>query len=208
MIIWGTTGITSTKAKGEFYCPKCDGRAPYQRKSVRRFFTLYFIPLIPLDKAGEFIRCGKCRTDFNDNVLNQDPDKQAAALGTLVKVALLRVLADLVAADGFVQDSEIALMQEIFLEVTGHALEELEARQAADEAPKLTAGLEQLLAGLGPNLTNSGREMILSAALRIAGADGQVAPEESERIERFAAALGVTKAHLRGLEGELASEAN
>ncbi len=41
-----------------------------------------------------------------------------------------------------------------------------------------------------------------AAARRIAGADGEVAQQESERIAKFAAALGVSRAHLRGLEGE------
>ncbi len=207
MIIWGTTGITSTREKGEFFCPKCDGRAPYQRKSVRRFFTLYFIPLIPLNKVGEFIRCGKCRSDFNDAVLNHDPDKRAAALDALVKIALLRVLADLVAADGVVADSEIAMMQGVFEEVSGIPLDELDARQYVDEAPTHTGALDALLGGMGPNLTNAGREMVLIAALRIAGSDGEIAPAEWKRIEQFAAALGVSKAHLRGLAGEVTQPA-
>lgn len=203
MIIWGTTGITSTREKGEFFCPKCDGRTPYQRKSVRRFFTLYFIPLIPLNKVGEFIRCGKCRSDFNEAVLDHDPDKRAAAIESLLKIALLRVLADLVAADGVVADQEIMTMQSVFEEVSGIPLDELDARQFVDEAPQHTGALDTLLAGMGPNLTDQGREMVLSAALRIAGADGQIAPSESARIEQFAAALGVSKAHLRGLAAEL-----
>lgn len=203
MIIWGTTGIASTRERGQFFCPKCNGHAPYQHKSVRRFFTLYFIPLIPLNNVGEFIRCGKCRSGFNEAVLNHDPSKQAAALDTLVKTALLRVLADLVAADGVITDSEILTMQSVFEEVSGIPLDELDARQYVDEAPRHTGALDALLAGLGPNLTNAGREMVLTAALRIAGADGEIAPSESARIEQFASSLGVSKAHLRGLADEM-----
>ena len=53
MIIFGTRGVTFTPEKGEFFCPGCCAERSFARKSVRRFFTLYFIPLVPLDKLGE-----------------------------------------------------------------------------------------------------------------------------------------------------------
>ena len=55
MIIFGTTGITSTKAKGNFTCPQCANNRLYKHRKVTRFFTLYFIPLIPLGSVGEYV---------------------------------------------------------------------------------------------------------------------------------------------------------
>ena len=48
MIIFGTTGLNSTKERGAFNCPRCSMQRGYRWISVNRFFTLYFIPLIPL----------------------------------------------------------------------------------------------------------------------------------------------------------------
>ena len=51
MIIFGTRGVTWNGESGEFVCPGCGGTTQqYTRKTIRRFFTLYFIPLIPLDR--------------------------------------------------------------------------------------------------------------------------------------------------------------
>lgn len=61
MIIWGWRSVTSTASRGEFYCPQCQGYMAYAEKSVRRFFTLYFIPLIPLNSLGEYIECESCK---------------------------------------------------------------------------------------------------------------------------------------------------
>ncbi len=49
MIIFGTRGITYSKGNGEFFCPTCADKKPYKHKRVRRFFDLYFVPIVPLD---------------------------------------------------------------------------------------------------------------------------------------------------------------
>lgn len=69
MIIFGTTGITSIRQKGSFHCPSCGAGAPFERKGVRRFFTLFFVPLIPLHQVADFIECKRCGGTFKPEVL-------------------------------------------------------------------------------------------------------------------------------------------
>ena len=69
MIIFGTTGITSVQSKGSFCCPACGSGAGYQHKGVTRFFTLFFIPLIPMGKVADFILCDRCGGNFKPEVL-------------------------------------------------------------------------------------------------------------------------------------------
>lgn len=69
MIIFGTTGITSVKSKGTYHCPACGPGAGYEQKSVTRFFTLFFVPLIPMGKVADFIVCERCGGNFKPEVL-------------------------------------------------------------------------------------------------------------------------------------------
>ncbi len=69
MIIFGTTGITSVKSKGCYHCPACGSGAGYQHKSVTRFFTLFFVPLVPMGKVADFIQCERCGGTFKPEVL-------------------------------------------------------------------------------------------------------------------------------------------
>lgn len=69
LIIFGSRAVTGSKGTGSFVCPRCGPGAPYDHKRVRRFFTLYFIPLIPLRTVGEYIECGTCRTTYKPEVL-------------------------------------------------------------------------------------------------------------------------------------------
>ena len=69
LIIFGTKGVTSTVATGDFQCPACGRPAPYEHKRMRRFFTLYWIPLIPIGTMGEFVECLNCRTELDPAAL-------------------------------------------------------------------------------------------------------------------------------------------
>ena len=70
MIILGTKGREIEIGTGTFYCPKCDHRRPYTRKKVARYFTLFFIPLLEINKLGEYLQCADCNTTYKPDVLN------------------------------------------------------------------------------------------------------------------------------------------
>lgn len=40
---------------------------------MNRWFTLYFIPLIPLGKVGQYVECRRCSNSYADTVLTQSP---------------------------------------------------------------------------------------------------------------------------------------
>lgn len=69
MIIFGTRGITSVLQKGTFHCPACGAGADFERKGVRRWFTLFFIPCIPLHQAADYLECKRCGGTFKPGVL-------------------------------------------------------------------------------------------------------------------------------------------
>jgi hypothetical protein len=69
LIIFGTRKVVSSKQQGMFWCPRCASSQPFDHKRTRRFFTLYFIPLIPLDTVAEYVECQACRYTFEPSVL-------------------------------------------------------------------------------------------------------------------------------------------
>ena len=68
-IIFGTRGVKSTIKEGKFACPQCQSFTQYKHKKVTKFFTLYFIPLIPLGSQGTYVECQQCRNTFIERVL-------------------------------------------------------------------------------------------------------------------------------------------
>lgn len=70
MVIYGTKGKEKTIGQGNFYCPRCQVRRPYEHKKISKYFSLYFIPIIPIKNLGEYIECQFCFTPFETSVLD------------------------------------------------------------------------------------------------------------------------------------------
>src|SRR5512135_2525035 len=123
MIIFGTRGVTMTKESGDFACPGCGGsQQRYVRKSVRRFFTLYFIPLLPLNKLGEYIQCERCGGQYNEQVLNFDPAAQQAKFRAEFAEHIKRITILTALADGDVDDAELEVIRDYYKKLSGATL--------------------------------------------------------------------------------------
>jgi hypothetical protein len=79
MIIWGTTGKEKRIGTENFYCPNCREETEGSHMRMSRYFTLYFIPLFPMDTLGDYIRCDECDGEFNMTVLDLTQEDFEAA---------------------------------------------------------------------------------------------------------------------------------
>ena len=191
MIIFGTRGVTSTKETGPFNCPFCGDQRAYSRKSVRRFFTLYFIPVIPLDEIGEYIECLTCNQQFNEEVLAYDPVAEVQQLQAEVGGALKRVLAIIMMADGSVDDGQVAAACHGYEQVLGVAIEPHEMRS---EMAAVQNGESELVAEAGrlrEQLNDNGKQAVIQAAIAVAVADGPVEGAERTFLGNLARELKV-----------------
>ena len=92
-IVWGSRGRTSILSSGEFFCPDCGTRHPYDLVEVKRWFTLYWIPLFPTSTLGQYVECGQCKATYNEQVLQYDPEVQNARFEAAFAIAAKRVMA-------------------------------------------------------------------------------------------------------------------
>ncbi len=69
-IIFGTRGLKHTVKDSPVLsnsCPNCNN-GNLQNKLYRRWFTLFFIPVIPLDTVDRFYECDSCKSAYNENI--------------------------------------------------------------------------------------------------------------------------------------------
>jgi hypothetical protein len=207
MIIWGSRGITSRQGEGEFHCPKCAERRRYEKKQVRRFFTLYFIPIIPLDVHGTFIQCATCRSEYTEKVLAYRPPPTQAELVRAFNDAVARVMAIGAYSDGAVSARRLAALAEQHQRVVGAPLantdlQQLLARESFDPAAATAA-----IHGVVASLTEVGKENLFTAVYAVIAADGAVTEAGRQFAAAVAGALGFTEAHLGGLIAKLQAPA-
>jgi hypothetical protein len=99
LIIWGWRAVETRENKKAVIgpCPSCrTPDAPMHGRMRRRWFTLFFIPVLPVDRpadAERFTRCGKCKAAF-DRTIEQFA-RQFGATRETVFTDTIRVYNDL-----------------------------------------------------------------------------------------------------------------
>jgi uncharacterized OB-fold protein len=87
VIVFGTKVRHKVIGEGKFFCPKCQAQRAYFHKQASRYFTLYFLPVFPTGKLGEFIECQTCGTAFEMSVLNiKGPARPRSSQTTLAQL--------------------------------------------------------------------------------------------------------------------------
>ena len=72
LILFGTKDRRKVAAEGQFICPKCRVERGYEVISLREWFTLFFIPILPTannEGREDFVECGTCKTTYAIDVL-------------------------------------------------------------------------------------------------------------------------------------------
>lgn len=72
-VIFGIKSRKKTIEQGRFHCPNEGGTRPFRHQQARRWFSLFFIPLIPLGKQGEWVQCLSCGATYGPDVLARHP---------------------------------------------------------------------------------------------------------------------------------------
>jgi uncharacterized tellurite resistance protein B-like protein len=198
MIIFGTKSVTRTVGNGNFYCPYCY-EAPYRHREVRRFFHLYFIPLIPLSTDGEYVECETCAGTYNVGILGVNPEQAAQDFEAKFAVAVRCVMAKVTAADGVVDDAEISMMAVIYENLVGQPITEAELREEVNLVQQEDFGIHAYLADVAHELNDQGKEAVVRGALSVAMADGDFDDSEHDMILEMARALELSQAHYRGI---------
>jgi len=194
MIIWGWKARYSTLSSGTFYCPHEDGDRGYRHQQARRWFTLFFIPLIPLAVLGDFIECTSCGRQYDPVVLTLPTAAQI--IDNLANAMRYAVVA-IVTADDIVGDHEKAVALEIMgrYSDTPYTAEDLNR----DLIELHSDSLEEAFSNVAGTLNALGKESLIEACMRLSAADGHIDERELEQIARAGRALGLSPAHLRGL---------
>lgn len=202
IFIWGWRVRFRTVAEGVFFCQVCGGDRTFHRKQGRRWITIFFIPMIPLNDVGdEFVECTTCRNAYRLTVLNQPT---SAALSENLVTATRAAIAWLLRA-GTPAPATIAAALQVLSASANRAWTEPELE--SDVAHLDVSGLPGQLALLAGVLNDHGRESFLTGCARVAAADGVITDAERALVDNVAASLGMTPAHSRGVIAQVVEQA-
>lgn len=203
ILIWGFKVRFRTLAEGVFFCQVCGGDRACAHKQGKRWFTFFWIPLIPLKDVGEpFVECSTCHNAFRMGVLNQPT---SAALSQNLVSATRAALAWLLRATAPPSPATIAAALAVLSAAANRPWSEAELE--ADVAHLDIATLPDQLAGLAGVLNEHGRESFLAGCARVAAADGAISDQARGLLDNVAASLTMTPVHARGVIAQVMEQA-
>ncbi len=193
LIIFGLRVFYRTIAQGTFHCRRCGGDRPYRRRSGRRWFTLFFLPVIPLNSVGEHVQCTTCRTRYVTDILSQPTTAQMqAALPAGMRAAVSAMLRS---GDPASQVSRQRAMEAVIGAGTPGYDEAMLNADLMQPFESIRPALNQV----GAQLTIQAREWYLAEVIRIAMADGSLTEGERQAAMAIGIDLGMTQAQVIGV---------
>ncbi|MEW2352790.1 TerB family tellurite resistance protein [Spirillospora sp. NPDC029432] len=193
LLIFGLSVFYRTLGEGTFYCPHCGGDRAYRHRAGRRWFTLFFLPVVPLGKVGEVAECRTCRSRFTTAALRSPTAQQMAA----ALPAGMRAAAALVLRAG--DPSDAASRARAVDAVRGYGEARFDDSGVQSDLGLQQPYLEEQVSAAGAQLANEAKEWFLAQAARVALADGPLSDAERQTLHRVAHLLGMSHAHALGV---------
>lgn len=199
MIIFGTRSVKFTKEEGHFHCPQCACKTAYKLKSARRFFTLYFIPLIPLDHLGDYVECRSCRGTFVTRVLEYQQDANSDQFLSEYEKAIKHSVILMMLADGEIDEREKEVVLQVINKFSHNDINMSQLEEYIIQAQDKPEDVSTYLKRVAPRLNGHGKEIVIKCALSVAAADGHIDDSEIALLQEMATALNMTDSHIRGI---------
>jgi len=200
IIMFGWRSRASAIGHGTFLCPHCGADRQYSHMRMRRWFTLFFIPVIPLNTLGEFVQCDTCKQNFKMLVLSTPT---TATLQNELMWAMREAIVSLVRPrrSPAVESAALAVLTSF----SGQPWTSEELDQ--DLATFDLAYLQPRLANLAGTLNEQGKERFVGSCAQVVATGGVVDADGRAAIEQIAAGLLMTPAHARGIIDQVLEDA-
>ncbi len=193
LIIFGLRAFYRTIAQGTFHCRRCGGDRQYRQRSGRRWFTLFFLPVIPLNSVGEHVQCTTCRARYVPDVLSQPTTAQMeAALPAGMRAAVSAML-----RSG--DPASPASRQRAIEAVIGAGTPGYDEAMLDADLVQPFESIRPALNQVGAQLTIQAREWYLAEVIRIAMVDGSLTESERHAAMAIGVDLGMTQAQVIGV---------
>jgi len=205
MIIWGRSISNKVLDIGQFYCPGCRQRCGYALRQDQKWGTVYWVPILSLEKSEPYVECAECHGTFPEAVLRHDRasaqqqfDTQRALEGDLARM-LCEVMAMMAGEKHSVSPYLCGLIANAVRRLVRIEMpvDDILAAIAAgsDEPAAVLRNVERQAA----SLTDRGRDIVLRAAVVAAPkplteSSGALAIEIGRRLSMKSEAIYATVA--------------
>ncbi|MGI9470668.1 MAG: TerB family tellurite resistance protein [Rubripirellula sp.] len=170
--------LTSTRDRGNFYCPTCALKQTYRLRARRPWLTLYFIPTVPVGGHEHFVECDQCRSTWDPTVLEMDQQSHEAAQEDQFCDEAIRSAVLIVLADDRISDNEILALQRIATRMLGRPVDRDELGRLCSIAEQNKIEARNYVLTVSRRWSQDQRSRALQAMFLAATAEGELGEQQ------------------------------
>lgn len=164
---------------GEHHCGVCEARQSFSRVAETRYFCLFGIRLLPIEREADYLECDVCHHDFKaDNT-----DIPSYIEGIHVSLAYLLL--------GFGLYEQARAAGEVCEKVSGSVVSSAEIHRIMGALDREELNLDHYLADLAAHTNTLGKYRIIQSAFLMTHMCCEPQHEDRVRINLMGSALGV-----------------
>jgi hypothetical protein len=197
ILIFGIRDRLCTIGSGRFRCPHCGVDRDYELRGARRWFTLFFLPIVPLGAARPLgVRCASCGASFAPSVLDLPTTD---VLRDQYGVAFRRCAAAVLRAGDPSSAVARAFLVDEYRELLGEGGELTDDVLDADLADADASQLAVYASPVAGRLDARQAERFFAACAQVALADGPLSADERDALRNLGESLNLSAAHQLGI---------
>jgi len=179
-------------------CPNCSN-GNLVHKKYKRWFMLFFVPIIPLEEIDRFYECDNCSSAYNENIKqllesdNSELQKSQKESKKTYARALVAVMTHMAVVDGDYAEQEEEEIRLTISEFAEMQEELLELHAQVKKYKNQGNFVFQLLQKARKELSSEVLMKILAQAGRVLLADGNIEKEEEDLLKEYLASCGLPK---------------
>lgn len=201
LLIWGWRAVLTVLFTGRMSCPQCGTDTDFRHIAPRRYFTFFFVPVIPLEHLAPYVECAVCKGAFRVEVLMRPTMPQLEHSLGLASRAAVAHLASLVSLDAAVSAWAVEALSQAPGVRPGYGDAELAVDVVAFASPSVLA---TYVRPLSEHLSLEGREQVLRRAMTFAAhLRGRGGASLDAAVVAYADLLGISRTHAAGITASL-----
>lgn len=199
-IIFGSRGITSASSQDSILtgsCPNC--KNDLVLSDLKRWFTLFFIPVFPFETIDTFYKCNGCEGTYKEEIkqalqrTSREKEEMIKGLEKMYAITLTACVLHMAKVDGTISAGEEVLIKKIISNFPQYEYEinklSTEIRNSSD-ADDLVFPLLQKSASI---LTSEAIMHIIVQVTKMLLADGKIGRSEEKLLKEYLLICGLPK---------------
>lgn len=171
----------------------------YRLRAKRPWLTLYFIPVVPIGSVELVINCDRCRSNWDETVLQVNAESHHLLMESQVKHEIFRSMILFVLTDGFMEPNEVEPLRKLASRIFQKEVSREELGRLCSMSEQSGVPAENYLETVYQHWNTAQRTLAIQAMFLGASLRGELGDERTRLLMKLRNRAGLTEADFQSL---------